>query len=71
MTLEDLAKDRYGGKFVFMCGYYEGSSIFVLECFDSIKDRRGEDTFMVSLNDPYMDIPTMEVKGSQRVKRIK
>lgn len=71
MTLSDLAKDRYGGKFVFVCGYYESNSVFVLECFDGIKDRRGEDTFMVSINDSNINIPTMEVNGSQRVKRIK
>lgn len=70
MILRNLAKERYGGRFVFVCGYYEGISVFVLKCFDSIKDRRGEDTFMVSFKDPDIKIPVMEVSGNQRVKKI-
>lgn len=70
MILKDLAKEKYGRKFVFVCGYYESASVFVLECFDSIKDRRGEETFMVSFKDPDIKIPVMEVSGNQRVKKI-
>lgn len=54
----------------FVCGYYEGTAVFVLECFDSIKDRRGEETFMVSFKDSDIKIPVMEVSGNQRVKKI-
>lgn len=66
MILRNLAKERYVGRFVFVCGYYEGAAVFVLECFDSIKDRRGEDTFMVSFKDPDIKIPVMEVSGESK-----
>lgn len=71
MTVRELAKNRYGGEFVFTCGGYVGSIRFVLNCFDPIRDWTGDETYSASCHlTKRSRRESVEVNGNMSVAEV-